>query len=269
MFLSRKSLMKILIMALCYFLLGSALIALAAVFNSMSINGNILLILGISLCLLCPIVVFWGRYAEGAGKLINLGNKLVRKELKPAEFIKHYEKLRDSEDLVINKPSVDVLRVALVAYDLLGDREKALATVDEMINIASDSKKTLAKLLKSALLFSYGETQAADMLFAEAQKQRLNMICTAMADAILKSDRALAMGDYKTVEAYCLKVLSRPFPKPDKIDMLVLNYQLAKVYENLQETGKAIAHYQYCADFGGETEMKAASAEKLQQIFEK
>ncbi len=266
MFLTKKSFIKILIMAICYFLLGSICIALWFAFNSMGIKENFLLILGIIVYCLCVLIIFWGRYVEGEGKLINLGNKLVRNELKPAEFIKRYEELKHTDDLVIKKPSVDVLRVALIAYDLLDDRENALATVDEMIDIADDKKQNLAKLLKSSLLFSYGEIQAAETLFNEIQKQKLNMFCSGLVDIILKSDRAMAMGDYKTVEAYLLKTLSRSFPKLDKIEMLISNYQLGKVYEKLQETDKAITHYRYCVDCGGETAIKTSAIQKLQRI---
>ena len=266
MFLTKKSFRKILIMVICYFLLGSIFVALWAVFNIMAIEENFLLILGIILYFFCVPIFFLGRYTEGEGKLINLGNKLIRKELKPAEFIKHYEVLKNSDDLVIKKPSFDVLRVALIAYDLLEDREKTLATVDEMIKIASDKKQNLAKILKSALLFSYGEIQEADILFNDIQKQKLNIVCSGLVDIVLKSDRAMAMGDYKTVEAYHLKTLSRSFPKLDKVDLLVSNYQLGKVYEKLQNTDKAIEHYQYCANFGGETAIKIYAVEKLKHI---
>ena len=78
MFLTKKSVRKILIMAICYFILGSIAIFLWSVFNNMGINENFLLILGIIVYLLCILMIFWGRYAEGKGKLINLGNKLVR-----------------------------------------------------------------------------------------------------------------------------------------------------------------------------------------------
>ena len=75
MFLTKKSVRKILIMAICYFILGSIAIFLWSVFNNMGINENFLLILGIIVYLLCPLIILWGRYAEGKGKLINLGNK--------------------------------------------------------------------------------------------------------------------------------------------------------------------------------------------------
>ena len=126
MLLTKKSFRKILIMAICYFLLGSISVSLWAVFYSMGINEDILLILGIIVYLLCVLMIFWGRYFEGEGKLINLGNKLVRNELKPAELIKYYEGLKNTDDLVVKKPSVDVLRVVVIAYDLLNDREKHL-----------------------------------------------------------------------------------------------------------------------------------------------
>ena len=266
MFLTKKSLRKILIMAICYFMLGSISVVLWAFFNSMGINENFLLILGIIVYLLCVLIFFWGRYAEGKGKLINLGNKLVRNELKPAEFIKQYEVLINSDELVINKPSIDVLRVALLAYDLLDDRENALKTVNKMIHVTSNKEQDLAKLLKSAVLFSYGEIQEGELLFNEMQNKKLNIVCSGLIDIILKSDRAMAMGDYKTAEAYYLKTLARKFPKLDKIEMLISNYLLGKIYIKLQDTDKAIKYYEYCANFGGETAIKESAIEILQRI---
>ena len=254
-------------MAICYFALASICIALSLLFNSIGVSANFLLGLGVVTYFLGFLMFLWGWYAEGEAKLINLGNKLVRNELKPAEFIEHYEKLKNSNDLVIKKPSVDVLRVVLAAYDLLDDRENALATVDEIIDIASDKKKNLAKLLKTALLFSYGQRQEAEALFDETRKQKLNITCSGLVDIILKSDRAMAMGDYKTVEAYNLKVLERSFPKPDNIEKLICHYQLGEVYEKLKETDKAIPCYKYCVDFGGETAIKTSATEKLQNII--
>lgn len=266
MFLTKKSFRKVLMIAICYFLLGSICIGSWAVFNSMGTNEGFLLILGIIAYLLCVLMTFWGRYAEGEGKLINLGNKLIRNELKPAEFIKCYEGLKNADDLVVKKPSFDVLRVALIAYDLLNDSENALATVDEIIDVASDKKQNFAKLLKTALLFSYGQNQEAEILFNEIQKQKLNIVCSGLVDVILKSDRAMAMGDYEIAEAYYLKTLARSFPKLDKTEKLLSNYHLGEVYERLHDTDKAIEHYRYCVNFGGETAIRASAIEKLQHI---
>ena len=253
-------------MAICYFLLGSISIALWVVFNSMGINENSLLVLGIIVYLLCVLMFFWGKYAEGKGKLINLGNKLVRNELKPVEFIKHYEFLRNSDDLIICKPSIEILQLITIAYDSLDDREKALATVDEMIDIAGEKKKVFARLFKASLLFSYDKKEDAEVLFNEMQKQKLDIISAGLVDAILKSDRAMAMGDYKTVEAYNLQMLARSFPKLDNLGKLIVHYKLGEVYEKLHDKEKAVTYYQYCATYGGETAIKTSAIEKLQPI---
>lgn len=266
MFLTKKSFRKILIMAICYFLLGSISIALWAAFNSMGVNENFLLILGIIVYLLCGLIIFWGRYAEGKGKLINLGNKLVRIELKPSEFLSEYETLKNSNDLIIKKPSIVVLQLVAVSYDSLDDREKALETVDEMILVASKKKKAFANLFKVSLMFSYDKKEDAEVLFNEMQKQKLDIISKSLVDAILKSDRAMAMGDYKTVEMYNLTMLQQTFPKLDNLGKLVVHYKLGEVYEKLQEIDKAITYYRYCVDFGGKTAIKTSAIKKLQHI---
>lgn len=266
MFLTKKSILKIVIMAIGYFLIGSFAIATWFVFNSIGFYEKFLLILGIITYLLGVLFVFCGRYAEGKGKLINLGTKLVRNQLKPAEFIKHYQSIKNSDDLVVNKPSLDVLQLIIVAYDSLNDKENALATADEMINVSSDKKKNFSKLIKTSLLFDYGKTQEAEALFNEVQSEKLDFMCTGLVDTILKSDRAKAMADYKTAEAYNLKLLERSFPKLDNLGKLVVHYQLGEVYEKLQENEKAVAHYQYCVNFGGETEIKKSAIEKLESI---
>ncbi len=266
MFLTKKSFRKILVIAICYFLLGSISIVLWAVFNSMGINEKYLLILGIILYLLCVLIIFWGRYAEGKGKLINLGNKLVRNELKPAEFIKRYELLKSSDNLIIKEPSIEILQLVSVAYDSLNDRENALATVEEMIDIATEKKKAFANLFKTSFLFSYDKKEEAEILFNEMQKQKLDIISKSLFDGILKSDRAMAMGDYKTVEMYNLNMLQRTFPKLDNLGKLVVHYKLGEVYEKLQEKDKAITYYRYCVDFGGETAIKSSAIKKLQHI---
>lgn len=266
MFLTKKGFLKILIMAIVYFLLGSICIGLWFVYNSMEFDDNFLLKLGIFVYVFCIIIIFWGRNAEGKDKLINLGNKLVRKELKPAEFIKKYELLKNSDDLIIKKPSIDVLKLVAIAYDSLDEKEKALETVDEMIAVASEKKKAYVNLVKVSFLFAYDKKEEAEVLFNEIQKQKVDIMSMALVDMIFKSDRAMAMGDYKTVEAYNLKLLDCNFPKHDNLGNLTIHYMLGKVYEKMGEKSKANAHYQYCVDFGGETAIKTSAIEKLQHI---
>jgi tetratricopeptide (TPR) repeat protein len=266
MFLTKKGFLKILIIAILYFVLGSLCITVGMIFRSIDIPANPLLILGLIAYLLCVITIFLGYYAEGKGILINLGNKLVRNELKPMEFIKHYEELKNSTDLVIKKPSAEVLQLVSLAYASLNDIKKTLAVQDEIIEISKEKKKSFAMLQKAAVLFSYGEVEQAEAIFSEMQTQKLDFMSTALADAILKCDRAMAMGDYKTVEAYALGALERKFPKLDNLGRLVFEYRLGEVYEKLQDNQKAVAHYEYCVNFGGETAIKNSAIEKLQNL---
>ncbi len=153
-----------------------------------------------------------------------------------------------------------------VAFDSLDDRENALATVDEMIDVASDKRKAFANLFKISFLFSYNKNEEAELLFDEVQKQKLDFMCQSIVDAILKSDRAMAIGDYKTVETYNLKMLERRFPKLDNLGKLVVHYKLGEVYEKMQDKEKAVAYYQYCATCGGETAIKESAIGKLQDL---
>ncbi len=266
MFLTKKSFKKILIMAICYFVLGTVCFTFAILFTNMGIDSTFLFALGIIVYVLNVFIIFFGRYAEGKGKLINLGNKLVRNELKPAEFIKHYELFKNTDDLLIKKPSIEILQLVMMAYDSLDDRENALLTVEEMIAVANEKKKAFVNLLKVSLLFVYDRTEEAELLFNEVQKQKLDAFSTSLVDAILKSDRAMVMGDYNIVETYNLKILERSFPKLDNRGKLVVHYRLGEVYEKLEKNSKAVTHYQYCADFGGETAIKTSAIEKINKI---
>lgn len=266
MYLTIKGFIQTLVFAVVYFLLGSMCIVISIISTSMGISAKDALIFGIILYILDVLFVLWGIFLAGKGRLINLGNKLVRKELKPAEFLRHYESMKESNAYIIEKPSIDVLQLVAVAYDLMDDKEKELAIVDEMIAIASEKKKSYTYLVKCSFLFSCGKIEEADLLFYEVQKQKLDLMSRSLADAILKSDRAMAMGDYKTVEAHYLNMLECSFPKPDNLGKLIAHYTLGVVYEKLQDNCNAIAHYQYCAEYGGETGIRRSAIERLEDI---
>ena len=266
MFLSKKSFWKILIIAGIYFVLGSICIALAIFSAMMQLDAKMILYAGIFAYVFGIIMILWGRFAEGKGNIINLGNKLVLNELKPAEFIKRYEEIKNSADLVVNRPSIDVLKLVAIAYDTLDKREESLSVADEIISVAKNKKKAYAKLIKADFLFSYGMTQEAEALFTEAREGKQDFICQAVTNAILQDDRAMVMGDYKTVEIYCLKRLEQTFPKLDNLSRLVLNFRLGEVYEKLQNNEKAISYYRYCFDNGGETAIKESAGTALERL---
>ena len=253
-------------MTILYFALGSLLLGLGIILENLDAATKFLFILGAVCYLLCPLITVCGWYAEGKGKIINSGNKLVRTELKPFEFIKEYKRISSATDLVVNKPSIEVLHLLAIAYDCLDDRENCLCAIDEMIAAASEKKKAFVKLIKSSFLFSYGKTEDAEAIFTEAQALKQDFLCQALIDAILKSDRAMALGDYKTVEMYNLKMLAQTFPKPDNLTKLIINFKLGEVYEKLQENEKAISYYKYCVDNGGETAIKRSAKNAIEKI---
>ena len=269
MLLTKKGFAKVLIMAICYIALGSISIAFWAIFAFTGSEATLLLILGIVLYLLCALITLWGLYAEEKGKLLNTAQKLVRVELRPAEFIKQYEALRGSPELIINKPCFETLQMLAIAYDTLDDRESCLATVKEMISVAPDKKKNQVELFYVSVLFSYEKKDEAERLFNELQVQRLDAVGKMMVDSILKSDRAMVMGDYKTVEMYNLQLLERAFPKLDNLGKLIVNYKLGEVYEKQGKIEKSLAHYKYCAINGGETAIKISAERAIENLQRK
>lgn len=266
MFLTKRSCIKIALVTALYLVLGTACIVLGVFFDSIGEADTILYYIGFFMDFLAVVMLVSGRYNDGVGKLVILGNKLLRTELKPREFLAKYDSVRTSKDLVVNKPCVDVLQCVIMAYDMLDDRESSIAVADEMIAVADEKRKAQAMLTKVALLFSHGRTEEAEVLFAEAQKQKYGFICTAMTDSIIKVDRAVALGDYRLAEAACLKTLERKFPKLDNYGKLVNHYKLGEVYEGLGEREKAIEHYRYCAENGGETAFPESAKNALARL---
>lgn len=266
MFLTKKSLIKIIVIAVCYVLIGSICIIADNFIDNLGEPSDFLLILGIITYLLCVPIAICGYYAEGKGKLINSGNKLIGNELNPQEFIRQYELLKESQDLIIKKPNFEVLQLAATAYDALDYHEKALETVDEMLIVANDKKKILANIIKSSLLFSNGKIEEAEAIFEETQKQKMDIISKNVADVLLKTDRSMAMGDYKTAQIYNLNLLERKFPKPNNYTRLIAHYMLAETYEKTLDNENAISHYRYCTENGGQTAIKKSAKDALERL---
>jgi len=266
MFLSKKSLIKILVLPIICFVVGVIGLYFAIVAALLDIDSTMLFILSILLFLLGVLAIFTFLKNEGKVKYIRLGNKLVNNELRPAEFIKEYELLKNSQGLVIKKPSIEILQLVLAAYDSLSDKGNSLAIADEMIAVASDKKKSYAKIMKASVLFSHGEIEEAEAIFTEAQRGKLNFSSIALVDVVIKSDRAIAMGDYKLAESYYLASLEQTFPKPSNLSKLSGHYSLGEIYEKTGEKEKALTYYQYCAENGGETYMKSAAEAAIKRL---
>ena len=265
MFLTKKSVVKIALMTMLYFLLGSLSFSSGINFDSLGEPRPELFIIGAVVYALCPLIVLWGCYVEGTAKMLNRYNKLVGKQLKPAEFIKEYEDLKASPELVVCKPGYNLLGCLCAAYECLNEHERALEIVDEVISVAG-KKKSRAMLLKVSLLFSCGKTEEAESLFDEIKQMKLDLISQGLVDMIRKGDRAMAIGDYKTVVDFNLVRLEQKFPKLNNLGNLALRYTLAEAYEKLGDTENAVTYYHYCAEHGGETAYKATAASALERL---
>ena len=100
MFLTKNSLWKIIIIAIAYFVIGTIGVTLGFLFMVYGYDWWVLYV-GMAMFCLCPLIVLWGLYAEGKGKLIAIGRKWIFNELRPREYIKEDERLASTSDLVI------------------------------------------------------------------------------------------------------------------------------------------------------------------------
>ena len=263
MFLNKKALTKIWLLVGAYLVLASFCFLTAIVFAIFELGYTGHIILGCLCLVLAPLSYKIGRYAEGKGKLINKGNQLVSHQLRPAEFIHLYEEKRNDPSNVVSKPDYDVLQLLLTAYDVLGDCASAMETIEQMITIAPAKKINIAKLLKVSLLFDAGRFDEAEGIYRDVLSKNLDMMSKALADAVMKSDRALALGDDTTAESFFRQSLTQKFPKPTPLSTLSAHYHLAGICYRTNRIEEAEEHRNYCIQKGGETviQQKAAKGE--------
>ena len=270
MLLTKAGLRKIVLVAAIYFLIGSFSLAVGLgvgnLFRDAGVNTAPLIRLAVIAYAVGFSSVFWGRYAEGKGKLLAKGTRLIFRELNPAEFIREYDALRESPGLVVCRPGPELLQLLVAAYDALNDPAAALAAADAQLAAATGKWVIRAKMGKASLLYSYDRTEEAEAIFTEISRQKLGAVDTLMYDALLKVDRAVARGDYRTAEDYCLKKLGQGFPKPNPLETLYLHGKLALLYERLGEREQALEHYRYCAENGGRIALRDKAAEALERL---
>ncbi len=262
MFLNKKSLTKIWLLVGAYLALATFSFLIAIVFAILEIEGNFHIIVGCFCLAVAPLTYAIGRYAEGKGKLINSANKLIFHQLRPADFIRLYEEKRDDSSNVISKPDFDVLQALIAAYDALGDADRALETADQILAITPKKKLARAKLLKCSLLYSIGRSEEAEVIYRDVLNGKLDMMTKYFSDVVMKSDRALALGDDTTAEAYSRQVLSQ---KSTPLSILYAHCHLAEVCYRTNRRSEAEVHLNYCIENGGETGIQRKAATK--EIF--
>ncbi len=253
MFLNKKVLTKIWLLTGAYLTLAACCFVSTVVFTCLDMECGTLIVLGILSVILAPLFYKLGRYAEGKGKLLSKGNKLICHELRPAEYIRLYEERRDDPTNVISKPDYDVLQMLVAAYDALEDRTHALETMDQALAVVPEKHRNRAMILKCGLLFNYGKFDEAEVTYRDLTTKDLDMVSKTLMDTVMKSDRAIALGDDATAEAYFRQSLTQTFPKPTPLSVLYAHYHLAKICQRTNRAEEALEHLHYCIQNGGQT----------------
>ena len=266
MFLTKKSLRRIRLLTSAYIILGIICFIISLIFSYFLVEYKLLVILGIVSLILGALFHMSGKYAEGKGKLLNSGNQLVLFELRPAEFVRLFEEKRDCPDNVIVKPDFDVLQLLVVAYEAMGDTGRTLGTLEYMLSIVPEKKRTLVKILQCSVLFDVGRTAEAEALYAQLLNSKMDIISKSTFDILTKNDRALAMGDFTTAEAHNRQMLSQSFPHITPLVSLGIHLNLAKICCKTERIEEAKAHLNYCIDNGGETVIKKEAIDILSNI---
>ena len=90
MYLTIKWLIETIIFAVIFFILGSVNMVLGLIFTYTATPVIELLILGIICYIIVILIVLWEIFAVGKARVISMGHKLIRKELRPEKFIEYY-----------------------------------------------------------------------------------------------------------------------------------------------------------------------------------
>lgn len=266
MFLTRKALKKVKLLVGVYCGLGALCFIVSIIFVYFHIETAFLAVMGAIALFLGVIFNKFGRYAEGKGKLHNLGNKLVFHQLCPAEFVRIYEEKRDCPDNVVSKPDFDVLKMLVTAYDAMGKTDEELEILDQMLSISVGGRQAQAKLLKSSVLFDIGKTEEAEQLYSEVLNGEMDLITKSLLENVMKTDRAIALGDFTTAEAYLKSLIANPRYNKRPLTALYLRMDLGKIYCKTNRFKEAKACLEYCIQNSGETNVKT-EAEKMMKEY--
>jgi len=267
-FLTKKAIVKIIVIVCIYEALGVFLLSAAFSAYTSGERGIFVPFLVIG-CFLIPfgaLTAAVGRYSEGKGKLLLKGRRLVLQELRPAAFITLYRETSASPNLVVAHPDPDILEMLFTAYGAAGDEQSQLAALEEMLATAPEKKRKKYLLFRSAYLYAAGRTEEAEQIYSAVTAQKLSLQEAAIADAVLKSDRAMAFGDWTTAENYIKARLAASFPPKTPYEILSFRFALAQVLLKSGRPEKAAPHLAYCAENGGETAIRSKAAALLQTL---
>ncbi len=264
MYLSKNSLVRIIIISSAFLLIGGGFFVVAYLIAQGGLSPKPTVIIGIVFTAVAFVSLPFGMYADGVSKPFSEGSRLVRRDLQPEAFISYYKDLTDPEKAAVIRHRFDITELLLLSYKLLEDRAGVLNTLDLMKTALPKKYKSFTALYFAEQSYESGDIQTADALVAEAERRNDGAELKALADDLKKSARAKALYDFDTEEKYYNGLLSAGgIFKADNASALIAHYRL---YEILKETGReraALEHLEYCAGNGGKTAIARRAKKKL------
>lgn len=265
MFLTRKDIILIRLVSSSYFILAAS--SLISAYTSFKAGESFVLYIVFAVLWLFPGTLhpYTGRYNRGCAKYVNMGNKLVNKELRPADFIKAIDEKIEDRSTIVLKPHPRVLALLIAAHNLLGDNESALKYAERIATAKTKQQIISAKLLKASVLYASGKTDVAENLFHEIESINPRGIIKTNFNELRCIDRAMVSEDYALAEDYIRKKLAKPSLIPNSM-ILIYHWNLYCICVKTDRENEAAIHLKYCAEHGGETAIKQKAKEMLDKL---
>jgi len=254
MYLSKNSLVKIILTASAFLIIGAVFFCAAYFIGKSEISPKPTIIIGAVFTSLAFISFPTVIYADGISKPFSEGDRLVRRDLQPEKFILFYKELTNKENSAVIKERYDMLELLYLSYRLLDDRRGALEVVQRMKTELKEKYRPKAAVYYAELLYEKGDVQTADGLLSEAEKKDGGSELCAMVDAARRSARARAVSDRETEEKYYTGLLSAAgIFKADNAAALFAHFRLYEICKEEGRDKEAAEHLKYCAENGGRT----------------
>ena len=264
MYLSKNSLLKVILISSAFLLLAGVFYVVAYMISKSGLSPKPTVILAVIFTVASFVSLPFGFYADGVSKPFSEGTRLVRRDLQPQAFTAYYKDLTDPEKAAIIRERYDILELLLTSYKLLDDRTGILNTLELMKTSLKAKHKSFAALHFAEDMYENGDIEGADALIAEAEKRNDGAELKALADDMRKSARAKALNDFDTEEKYYNGLLSaKGIFKADNAAALFAHYRLYDICKKTGRERESLEHLQYCAEYGGKTAIARRAKKKL------
>ncbi|MBO4423841.1 MAG: hypothetical protein J5879_10395 [Clostridia bacterium] len=252
MFLSKEALIKAILIPALFLPVGIFFFVLSYLIGKSEASPVPCLIAGIVFTLISVVSAPLTVYFEGVSKLYSAGVRLVHKELLPEEFISLYKEKSEPGKNVISRPGYDILEMLYNACDLLDDRAGARVALNKMRELKPRFRGRSA-VLEAAEAYKRGDIASGDAFLSKAEEKYGSSEVRAAADALRKSERAMASGDFAAAKEYYSGIAGADSVLgPDSDAILKANWYM---YIICRKTGDPASsdYLGYCAEHGGST----------------